>query len=188
VKQVLLLDNYDSFTYNLLDYLETAGAACSVLRNDEPGLFAAAASADAIVLSPGPGTPETAGQLMECIARFIGQKPMLGICLGHQALGLHFGGVLQRAAEPMHGKTSEVLHDGKGVFSSLPNPLRVCRYHSLLLADAGTGTEITARTADQAIMGLRNTAMRCEGLQFHPEAILTNYGREMIQNWLSGLD
>jgi para-aminobenzoate synthetase component 2 len=188
VKQILLLDNYDSFTYNLLDYLETAGAACNVLRNDEPGLFDAAARADAIVLSPGPGVPETAGQLMACIGRFIGQKPMLGICLGHQALGLHFGGVLQRAAEPMHGKTSEVLHDGAGLFRGLPNPVRVCRYHSLLLADAGPETEISARTADHSVMGLRHRQLRCEGVQFHPEAILTDYGRRMIENWLSGLD
>lgn len=188
MKQILLLDNYDSFTYNLLDYLETAGAACTVLRNDDPELFAAAANADAIVLSPGPGTPETAGRLMECIARFIGTKPILGICLGHQALGLHLGATLCRAVEPMHGKTSEVVHDGRGLFKGLPNPVRVCRYHSLLLADAGTDLEISARSSDQAIMGLRNSRLLCEGVQFHPEAILTDYGREMIENWLSGVD
>lgn len=188
MKQILLLDNYDSFTYNLLDYLETAGAACTVLRNDEPSLFAAADQADAIVLSPGPGTPESAGQLMDCIARYIGSKPLLGICLGHQALGIYLGGTLCRAHEPVHGKTSEVIHDGKGLFSGLPNPVRVCRYHSLLLDEAGPGLEVSARTADQAIMGLRNTALRCEGVQFHPEAILTDYGRRMIENWLNGLD
>lgn len=188
MKQILLLDNYDSFTYNLLDYLETAGAVCTVLRNDDPGLFTAAAGADAIVLSPGPGTPETAGNLMACIAAHIGTKPMLGICLGHQALGLHLGATLRRADEPVHGKTSEVLHDGRGLFRGLPNPVRVCRYHSLLLDEAGPGLEISARTADQAIMGLRNAALRCEGVQFHPEAILTDFGRTMIENWLSGLD
>lgn len=188
MKQILLLDNYDSFTYNLLDYLETAGAACTVLRNDDPDLIAAAGQADAIVLSPGPGIPETAGNLMACIARFIGRKPILGICLGHQALGLHLGGTLIRAGEPVHGKTSEILHDGAGLFKGLPNPVRVCRYHSLLLADAGPETTISARTADQSIMGMRHSQLRCEGVQFHPEAILTDYGREMIQNWLSGLD
>lgn len=188
MKQILLLDNYDSFTFNLLDYLETAGAGCKVLRNDDPEMFAAAAVADAIVLSPGPGTPENAGRLMECIAAFIGAKPILGICLGHQALGLHLGGTLCRADEPVHGKTSEVLHDSAGLFKGLPNPLRVCRYHSLLLADAGPGTTISARTADQAIMGLRHNQLRCEGVQFHPEAILTDFGRRMIENWLFGLD
>jgi para-aminobenzoate synthetase component 2 len=188
VKQILLLDNYDSFTYNLLDYLETAGAACTVLRNDEPSLFAAADQADAIVLSPGPGTPETAGKLMACIANYIGSKPMLGICLGHQALGIYLGGTLRRAGEPVHGKTSEVIHDGQGLFKGLPNPVRVCRYHSLLLADAGPEAAISARTADQSIMGLRHSQLRCEGVQFHPEAILTDYGRRMIENWLNGLD
>lgn len=188
MKQILLLDNYDSFTYNLLDYLETAGAACRVLRNDDPALFQAVENADAVVLSPGPGTPENAGRMMEFIARFIGNKPMLGICLGHQALGLYLGGSLCRAEEPVHGKTSEILHDGCGLFRGLPNPVRVCRYHSLLLSEAGPETEISARTPEHAIMGLRSKTLRCEGVQFHPEAILTDYGRTMIENWLSDLD
>ena len=198
---VFVLDNYDSFTYNLVQYLGELGAEMVVRRNDELSVDEVEAlKPERILLSPGPCTPSDAGILVPLIQRMAGKAPILGVCLGHQAIGQAFGGKVVRAAELMHGKTSPVEHDGKGVFAGLPTPLTCTRYHSLIVAEEGLPKEleITARSGRSGgsagtsanegeasiIMGLRHRSLPVEGVQFHPESVLTEGGRQMIRNFL----
>ena len=185
---VLVIDNYDSFTYNLVQYLGELGAKVSVVRNDVCSLDEIAAlQAERIVISPGPGRPEDAGVTPGVIERFGDRIPILGVCLGHQAIGAVFGGKVVRARAPMHGKTSVIEHDGRGVFSGLTGPFVASRYHSLIVADEGLPPDlvVTARTDDdRAIMGLRHKNRPVHGVQFHPESILTGAGRHILRNFL----
>ncbi len=185
---VLVLDNYDSFTYNLVQYLGELGAAVTVVRNDAATVKEIAGSgAERIVISPGPGRPEDAGVTMEVIRQLGQRTPILGVCLGHQALGAVFGGSVVRASAPMHGKTSTIEHNGRGVFTGLTAPFQASRYHSLVVAEAGLPDEleITARTReDGTIMGLRHRTWPVHGVQFHPESILTSEGRRILRNFL----
>ena len=187
---VFVLDNYDSFTYNLVQYLGELGAKMEVRRNDELTVDEVEAlKPERILLSPGPCTPQDAGILVPLIQRMAGKAPILGVCLGHQAIGAAFGGKVVRAAELMHGKTSPVEHDRKGVFAGLPTPLTCTRYHSLIVAEEGLPKEleITARSGEgkeAIIMGLRHRSLPVEGVQFHPESVLTEGGRQMIRNFL----
>ena len=193
---VFVLDNYDSFTYNLVQYLGEQGAEMVIRRNDELSVDEVEAlKPDRILLSPGPCTPQDAGILIPLIQRMAGKAPILGVCLGHQAIGAAFGGQVVRAEQLMHGKTSPVEHDGKGIFAGLPTPLTCTRYHSLIVAEEGLPDEleVTARSATQSgsadsesiIMGLRHRSLPVEGVQFHPESVLTEGGRQMIRNFLA---
>jgi anthranilate synthase/phosphoribosyltransferase len=187
---ILIIDNYDSFTWNLAQAFMTLGEEVKVLRNDK--ITCAEADAldfDQLVISPGPGSPDRAGRSVELIRHFAGKKPILGVCLGHQAIGFAFGSTITRAARIMHGKTDLASHDGAGVFADLPNPLRVVRYHSLCIArdSVPAGFEITARSSDGEIMGIRNRALRMEGVQFHPESVGTEEGIRLLRNFLSGV-
>jgi anthranilate synthase/aminodeoxychorismate synthase-like glutamine amidotransferase len=189
---VFVLDNYDSFTYNLVQYLGELGAEVEVRRNDELTVDEVEARhPDRILLSPGPCTPREAGILVPLIQRMAGRAPILGVCLGHQAIGEAFGGKVVRAQQLMHGKTSPVEHDGKGVFSGLPTPLTCTRYHSLIVEEDSLPGElaITARTpaakGGSVIMGLRHRSLPVEGVQFHPESVLTEGGKQMIRNFLA---
>jgi anthranilate synthase/aminodeoxychorismate synthase-like glutamine amidotransferase len=185
---VLVLDNYDSFTYNLVQYLGELGADVTVVRNDAATLDEIAATRpDHIVISPGPGRPEDAGVTMALIERMGRATPILGVCLGHQAIGAVFGGRVVRAPVPMHGKTSTIEHNGRGVFSGLTGPFQASRYHSLIVAeeDLPAELEVTARTReDKLIMGLRHRQRPIHGVQFHPESILTDEGRKILRNFL----
>jgi anthranilate synthase component 2 len=185
---VLVIDNYDSFTYNLVQYLGELGAEVRVVRNDAVSLEAvAAAKADQIVISPGPGRPEHAGVTMDVVRRLGQTTPILGVCLGHQAIGAVFGGQVVRACVPMHGKTSTIEHDGRGVFKGLSGPFIASRYHSLVVAAEGlpSDLEVSARTReDGAIMGLRHRTWPVHGVQFHPESILTGEGHRILRNFL----
>ena len=187
---VLVIDNYDSFTYNLVQYLGELGADVRVMRNDVVSMDDVVnANADQIVISPGPGRPEAAGVTMSVIRRLGQTTPILGVCLGHQAIGAVFGGEVVRAAVPMHGKTSTIEHDGQGVFSGIAGPFVASRYHSLVVAESGLPVEleVTARTREDAhIMGLRHKAWPVHGVQFHPESILTGEGKHILQNFLEG--
>jgi anthranilate synthase/aminodeoxychorismate synthase-like glutamine amidotransferase len=187
---VFVIDNYDSFTYNLVQYLGELGAEIRVMRNDAATVEAiVAARPDRIVISPGPGRPEHAG-ITGAVIRQLGQTtPVLGVCLGHQAIGAVFGGSVVRAAVPMHGKTSTIEHDGRGVFTGLTTPFAASRYHSLVVAEEGLPPEleISARTReDGTIMGLRHRRWPLHGVQFHPESILTGEGRRILRNFLEG--
>ncbi len=189
---VFVLDNYDSFTYNLVQYLGELGAQIEVYRNDDLTVDEVEARRpERIVLSPGPCTPREAGILVPLIQRMAGKAPILGVCLGHQAIGEAFGGKVVRARQIMHGKTSRVEHDGKGVFAGLPTPLTCTRYHSLIVEEASLPgeLEITASTpaaeGGRVIMGLRHRSLPVEGVQFHPESVLTEGGRQMIRNFLA---
>jgi para-aminobenzoate synthetase component 2 len=189
-KRVVVVDNYDSFTYNLVQYVETLGGECDVRLNDRVTVDEiAAASPAGILLSPGPGNPDEAGVTLSVIQRLSGKLPIFGVCLGHQAIGQAFGGHVIRAPELMHGKTSGILHDGRSIFRGLPSPFEATRYHSLIVEDASfpEALEITARTKNGEIMGLRHREFAVEGVQFHPESILTEYGMRMIENWLTSL-
>jgi len=184
---VFVLDNYDSFTYNLVQYMGELGAEMTVRRNDELSVDDVEALApERILLSPGPCTPREAGISIDLIRRFAGKVPMLGVCLGHQAIGAAFGGKVVRAPQLMHGKTSDVLHDGKTIFHGLRNPMTCTRYHSLIVSEKGLpdDLEVTARTADGTIMGLRHRQYPVEGVQFHPESVLTQDGKQLIRNFL----
>ena len=185
---VLVIDNYDSFTYNLVQYLGELGADVTVMRNDVVSLEDVVnAQADQIVISPGPGRPEQAGVTMSVIRRLGESTPILGVCLGHQAIGAVFGGEVVRAAVPMHGKTSTIEHNGQGVFSGIAGPFQASRYHSLVVAETGLpeALEITARTREDAnIMGLRHRTWPVHGVQFHPESILTGEGKTILRNFL----
>ncbi|MHB8600636.1 MAG: anthranilate synthase component II [Ktedonobacteraceae bacterium] len=184
---LLLIDNYDSFTYNLYQYLAELGAQVEVRRNDMVTLDEIEAmEPDHLVISPGPCTPHEAGLSCAIIERFGPSIPLLGVCLGHQAIGQVYGGRVIRAPEPMHGKTSMMYHKGQGVFQSLPAPFEANRYHSLIVerATLPNELEITAETADGLIMGLRHLTFPVEGVQFHPESILTPVGKDLLRNFL----
>jgi anthranilate synthase/aminodeoxychorismate synthase-like glutamine amidotransferase len=188
--RLLMIDNYDSFTYNLVQYLGELGAEVDVVRND---IFDTqellSRSPDGVVISPGPGEPAGAGVSIEVVTRFAEQGiPVLGVCLGHQAIGVAFGGRVVRARAIMHGKTSKIEHDGRGVFAGLPQPFEATRYHSLVIEEASCPDvlDVTARTADGEIMGVRHRELRVEGVQFHPESILTQVGKQLLQNFLDG--
>ncbi len=185
---ILVVDNYDSFTYNLVQYLGELGADVQVMRNDVVSLEDVVnAKPDRIVISPGPGRPENAGVTMDVIRRLGQTTPILGVCLGHQAIGAVFGGAVVRALAPMHGKTSTIEHDGKGVFSGIAGPFVASRYHSLVVQEDGLPAEleITARTIeDSNIMGLRHRTWPVHGVQFHPESILTGEGKHILRNFL----
>jgi anthranilate synthase/aminodeoxychorismate synthase-like glutamine amidotransferase len=185
---ILVIDNYDSFTYNLVQYLGELGADVQVVRNDAASVASIESlHPDRIVISPGPGRPEQAGVTMDAIRRFGSTVPILGVCLGHQAIGAVFGGSVVRAIVPMHGKTSTIEHDGRGVFAGIDGPFTASRYHSLVVADEGlpADLEVTARTReDRTIMGLRHVRWPIHGVQFHPESILTAEGRRLLRNFL----
>jgi anthranilate synthase/aminodeoxychorismate synthase-like glutamine amidotransferase len=186
---ILVVDNYDSFTYNLVQYLGELGAETKVFRNDEiPVSDIEAMSLSHIVISPGPCTPNEAGITLPLIERMAGKVPILGVCLGHQAIGQAFGGKVVRARQVMHGKVSRVRHDGSGVFSGIPNEFVATRYHSLVVERATLPEclAVTAQSEDGEIMGLRHRSLRVEGVQFHPEALLTEHGHKMLQNFIEG--
>ena len=184
---LLMIDNYDSFTYNLVQYLGELGEEVKVVRNDELGLGAIEALApDRIVISPGPCTPNEAGVSLELIRRFAGKVPILGVCLGHQAIGQAFGGKVVHAKTLMHGKVSSIYHRGEGVFRGLPSPYNATRYHSLAIEreTCPPDLEVTAWTDDGEIMGVRHASLPVEGVQFHPESILTEHGHALLENFL----
>ena len=185
---VLVIDNYDSFTYNLVQYLGELGAEIRVRRNDEVTIDEVAAMQPSqILISPGPGRPEDAGVTMKVIRRFGATTPLLGVCLGHQAIGMVYGGVVCRATTPMHGKTSTVEHDGKGVFSGIASPIQAGRYHSLIIANDSVPAdlEVAARTKeDGTIMAVRHRKFPVHGVQFHPESVLTEAGKHILRNFL----
>jgi anthranilate synthase component II len=185
---LLMIDNYDSFTYNLVQYLGELGEDVRVVRNDEMDVDAIQALAPArIVISPGPCTPNEAGVSLEVIRRFAGRLPILGVCLGHQAIGQAYGGKVVHAKTLMHGKVSRIHHSGKGVFAGLPTPFDATRYHSLAIerASCPPELEVTAWTDDGEIMGVRHHALEVEGVQFHPESILTEHGHALLRNFLT---
>jgi anthranilate synthase/aminodeoxychorismate synthase-like glutamine amidotransferase len=185
--RLLLIDNYDSFTYNLVQAFMVLGAEVLVYRNDALSVAQAAALAPThLCISPGPGTPQQAGVSIAMIKHFAGRIPVFGVCLGHQAITEAFGGRVVRAPRLMHGKTSAIEHDGRGVFAGIANPCEAGRYHSLIAAEASLPPElvVTARTAEGEIMGLRHTRLKVEGVQFHPESVLTPAGPAMMKNFL----
>jgi para-aminobenzoate synthetase component II len=185
---ILVIDNYDSFTFNLVQYLGEMGQELKVFRNDAISIAEIEKlEPDSLVISPGPGRPEDSGIIIEAIRQFAGSLPILGVCLGHQAIGAAFGGDVVSAPQIMHGKTSEVFHDGRTIFSGLGNPFRATRYHSLVVAPETFPKclEISARTDDGIIMGLRHRTMAVEGVQFHPESILTEVGKKLLSNFVN---
>jgi anthranilate synthase/aminodeoxychorismate synthase-like glutamine amidotransferase len=185
---ILLLDNYDSFTYNLAQYLGELGCSVEVHRNDKISVEEIARrKPERIVISPGPCTPKEAGISVELIQRLAGKFPILGVCLGHQAIGAAFGGKVVRAPKLFHGKTSSIHHDGKGVFRNLADPFAATRYHSLIVERKSLPREltITAQTEDGIIMGFRHRRHKLEGVQFHPESVLTESGKQLLKNFLS---
>ena len=185
---LLMIDNYDSFTYNLVQYFGELGADVRVHRNDAISLDEIAALApEKIVISPGPCTPNEAGVSVPLIRRFAGQVPILGVCLGHQAIGQAFGGKIVRAKRVMHGKLSSIAHDDRGVFAGLPSPFHATRYHSLAIEPGSLPDEleVTATADDGEIMGVRHRELAVEGVQFHPEAFLTEHGKAMLANFLA---
>ncbi len=188
---ILVIDNYDSFTYNLVQYFAELGAELVVYRNDELTVEDVEALEPAgIVVSPGPCTPREAGVSVAVIERFAGSVPILGVCLGHQAIGAAYGGRIVRAPRLMHGKTSQISHDGQGVFTGLPNPFTATRYHSLVIDEATLPPElvVTARSEDGVIMGVRDRTGLVEGVQFHPESILTTVGKDLLRNFLARVE
>jgi para-aminobenzoate synthetase component 2 len=191
--KILVVDNYDSFVYTLVGYLQELGAETTVVRNDDVTLAEAIEMADArdgVLISPGPGTPAEAGVCIDLI-KWCGShdKPMFGVCLGHQALAEAYGATVTHAPELMHGKTSGILHDGRSIFRGLPSPFEATRYHSLIVEESSfpAALEVSARTEKGEIMGLRHREHAVEGVQFHPESILTEHGLRMIENWLTSL-
>jgi anthranilate synthase component 2 len=186
---ILVLDNYDSFTYNLVQYLGELGAEVKVARNDALTVDEVQSMApERIVISPGPGTPDDAGISLGLIERLGASVPILGVCLGHQAIGQAFGGKVVRARQVMHGKVSRIRHDGRGVFAGVPEGFTATRYHSLVVERTSLPQvlEVTAESEDGEIMGLRHAALAVEGVQFHPEALLTEHGHRMLENFLKG--
>lgn len=184
--RILVIDNYDSFVFNLVQYLQQLGAECTVVRNDEVEA-SEAAKYDGVLVSPGPGTPDKAGVSIAMI-NFCAEKsiPLFGVCLGHQAIGEAFGATVSRAPELLHGKTSQVIHNGKGVLTNLPSPFTATRYHSLAVErdTVPTVLEITGETESGVVMSMRHTTLPIEGVQFHPESVLTEHGHLMLANWL----
>jgi anthranilate synthase/aminodeoxychorismate synthase-like glutamine amidotransferase len=188
--RIVVIDNYDSFTYNLVQYLETLGASCEVVLNDAYDVGGIASlMPQGIVISPGPCTPDDAGVSLGTVMRLSGSVPILGVCLGHQSIGQAFGGKVVVADRMMHGKTSPILHDGKTVFAGLPSPFTATRYHSLLVERSSLPDclEVSAWTSEGEIMGLRHKSLPVEGVQFHPESILTTEGMSLLRNWLSSV-
>jgi para-aminobenzoate synthetase component 2 len=185
---LLVIDNYDSFTYNLVQYLGELGSAMRIFRNDEITVdeIDNELNPEKILISPGPGTPDNAGITLDVLARFAERIPMLGVCLGHQAIGQHFGGNVVRAPEPVHGKPVEIRHDGKTIFSGIEDSFNAGRYHSLVVERESLpdSLEISAESPDGLIMGLRHRELKIEGVQFHPESILTEHGKKLLQNFL----
>jgi len=184
---LLMIDNYDSFTYNIVQYFGELGEDVRTVRNDEISLEQIAdMNPDRICISPGPKAPKDAGVSVDVLKEFKGKKPILGVCLGHQAIGEAFGGEIVRAKQVMHGKTSKIAHTGEGVFKGLPSPFTVIRYHSLAIARASLPSclEVTAWTDDGEIMGVRHKEFDIEGVQFHPESILSEHGHAMLKNFL----
>lgn len=183
---ILLLDNYDSFTYNLVDYFAQLGIESKVFRNDSPLERIQSFEYQGIVLSPGPENPSSAGNLLEVVAHYIGKCPMLGICLGHQAIAEFLGGDLSKAEYPMHGKISKIKTRGGEIFRNMPNQFEVVRYHSLVVNDLPSTLEPTAFTTSGELMAYESdSSLKAWGLQFHPEAVLTQYGLEMLRNWVT---
>lgn len=185
---IVIIDNYDSFTYNIVQTIGGFGEAVTVFRNDQVDVATIESlHPDRLLLSPGPCTPEKAGITIEAIHYFAGKLPILGVCLGHQAIGQAFGGKVIRAGRVMHGKTSPVSHDGKGVFTGLPSPFDAMRYHSLVVEDSSLPDclEVTARTDQGELMGLRHKSLAIEGVQFHPESIMTPEGVQLLRNFMS---
>jgi para-aminobenzoate synthetase component II len=186
--RVLVIDNYDSFVFNLVQYLGQLGAECDVRRNDEIDLAAVGRSGAAgVLLSPGPGTPERAGICIDVIREYGGELPIFGVCLGHQAFGAAYGATVDRAPELLHGKTSDVHHKGTGVLAGLPDPFTATRYHSLAVVESTLPDEIevTGRTESGVVMAMRHRDLPIEGVQFHPESVLTEGGHIMLANWLA---
>lgn len=185
---LLVIDNYDSFTYNLVQYLGELGAEMRIFRNDEITVDAIEneLKPERILISPGPGPPDSAGISLAVIERFENALPILGVCLGHQSIGQHFGGKVIRAPEPVHGKPVEIRHDGKTIFTDLPNGFAAGRYHSLIVERENLPEclEISAESPDGLVMGLRHRTKKVEGVQFHPESILTEHGKKLLQNFL----
>jgi para-aminobenzoate synthetase component II len=185
---LLVIDNYDSFTYNLVQYLGELGSEMRVLRNDQITVdqIEQDIQPEKILISPGPGTPNDAGISLKVLDRFAGRIPIFGVCLGHQAIGQYFGGAVVRAPEPVHGKPVEILHDSKTIFKDIPNGFAAGRYHSLIIEKDSLPEmlEISAESPDGLIMGVRHREMPIEGVQFHPESILTEHGKKMLQNFL----
>lgn len=185
--RILVVDNYDSFVFNLVQYLGQLGAECVVKRNDEV-VPSDADNFDGVLISPGPGTPEEAGVSMEMIRYCADKKiPLFGVCLGHQAIATVFGGVVSRAPELLHGKTSQIHHNQSGVFAELPSPFTATRYHSLAVEKESVPEvlEVTGKTESEIVMGLRHKTLPIEGVQFHPESVLTEHGHAMLANWLT---
>ena len=184
--RILVIDNYDSFVFNLVQYLQQLGAECTVVRNDEVEA-SEAAKYDGVLISPGPGTPDKAGVSIAMI-NFCAEKsiPLFGVCLGHQAIGEAFGATVSRAPELLHGKTSQVIHNGAGVLANLPSPFTATRYHSLAVErdTVPEVLEITGSTESGVVMSMRHTTLPIEGVQFHPESVLTEHGHQMLANWL----
>jgi anthranilate synthase/aminodeoxychorismate synthase-like glutamine amidotransferase len=190
MSKLVVVDNYDSFTYNLVQYLEALGARCDVVLNDACSVDDVARRApDGVVISPGPCTPDDAGMSLGIVERLSGRIPILGVCLGHQSIGQAFGGKVVRAGRLMHGKTSPILHDGRTVYAGLDSPFIATRYHSLLVERESLPSvlEVSAWTAEGEIMGLRHRSLPVEGVQFHPESILTEPGMRLLGNWLAML-
>jgi para-aminobenzoate synthetase component II len=188
ILMLLVIDNYDSFTYNLVQYLGELGARMKIFRNDEITVdeIEDDLKPEKMLISPGPGTPDDAGISLPAIKRFAGRIPILGVCLGHQAIGQHFGGIVVRAPEPVHGKPVEVRHDGKTIFDGVEQNFNAGRYHSLVVERESLPDclEVSAESPDGLIMGLRHRTEKIEGVQFHPESILTNEGKKLLQNFL----
>jgi anthranilate synthase/aminodeoxychorismate synthase-like glutamine amidotransferase len=184
---IAVIDNYDSFTYNLVQYLGELGADLQVFRNDAITIEELAAlQPEKIVISPGPGDPDDGGISNQAIRRFSGRVPILGVCLGHQCIGAVFGGVVKRAPQLMHGKTSQIYHNGKGIFDGLPSPFAATRYHSLMVEEpVANCLEVTAFTNDGVVMGVQHKEHHTYGVQFHPESILTKHGKQLLKNFLS---
>ncbi len=186
---LLVIDNYDSFTYNLVQYLGELGSEIRVVRNDEVTVdeIEHEIKPERILISPGPGIPDSAGISLAVIERFADKVPILGVCLGHQAIGQHFGGKIVRAPEPVHGKPVFIDHDGKTIFQGLPNSFAAGRYHSLIVdrESLPDSLKISATSPDGLVMGLRHKSKKIEGVQFHPESILTEHGRKLLQNFIS---
>lgn len=185
---ILLIDNYDSFTYNLLHYIGELGAKVTVVRNDAIAVDEALAmpGLQGIVLSPGPCTPDESGICMDLIKKASGKVPLFGVCLGHEAIGQAFGGKIVRAPEAIHGKVSEIFHDGKGIFKNIPSTFKATRYHSLIIESASLPDclEVTAKTKDGIIMAIEHKQHKTFGVQFHPESIASEYGHDMLRNFL----